>query len=140
MAGNEVGYVIERDKFDKYLASMAADAGADIMVKTPAVDAIVDAGGVVGGVKARVGGRLEDIRCDFVLACDGFESEFARWAGMKDFLLPPPSDMVSALQYRLRGISCDRDYVDFHFGSIAPGGYIWVFPKSEGGGQRWHRR
>ncbi|WP_297217805.1 NAD(P)/FAD-dependent oxidoreductase, partial [Thermoplasma sp.] len=29
-AGNEVGYVLERDKFDKHLAALAAKAGADV--------------------------------------------------------------------------------------------------------------
>ena len=51
MAGNEVGYVIERDNFDRALAEDAANAGADIMVKTTAVE-LLRKEGRIAGVKA----------------------------------------------------------------------------------------
>ena len=36
-AGNEVGYVVERDAFDKQLAIDAGNAGVDVLLKTSAV-------------------------------------------------------------------------------------------------------
>ncbi len=66
-----------------------------------------------------------------VIAADGFESEFGRWAGLKSVILAR-NDIISALQYRMINVDVDPDYTDFYLGSIAPAGYIWVFPKGEG--------
>ena len=46
-AGNEVGYVIERDKFDKEMAALAAEEGADIWVKSPALSVMKEGNRVV---------------------------------------------------------------------------------------------
>ncbi|HTW55740.1 MAG TPA: NAD(P)/FAD-dependent oxidoreductase, partial [Thermoplasmata archaeon] len=47
-AGNEVGYVVERDGFDKALAIDAANAGVEILLKTSAVAILKEKGKVVG--------------------------------------------------------------------------------------------
>lgn len=128
-AGNEVGYVIERDKFDKYVASLAAQEGADIWVKSPAMSVIKDGERVVGA-HIRHNGAMEEVRAKVVIAADGFESEFGRWAGLKSIILAK-NDIISAVQYRMIGVDSDADYTDFYLGTVAPGGYIWVFPKGD---------
>ncbi|BAB60165.1 cofactor biosynthesis protein [Thermoplasma volcanium GSS1] len=129
-AGNEVGFVLERDKFDKHLAALAAKAGADVWVKSPALGVIKE-DGKVAGAKIRHENNVVEVRAKMVIAADGFESEFGRWAGLKSVILAR-NDIISALQYRMINIDVDPDYTDFYLGSIAPGGYIWVFPKGEG--------
>ncbi|MCY0852387.1 MAG: digeranylgeranylglycerophospholipid reductase [Thermoplasma acidophilum] len=129
-AGNEVGYVLERDKFDKHLAALAAKAGADVWVKSPALGVIKE-NGKVAGAKIRHNNEIVDVRAKMVIAADGFESEFGRWAGLKSVILAR-NDIISALQYRMINVDVDPDYTDFYLGSIAPAGYIWVFPKGEG--------
>ena len=52
MAGDETGYVIYRDVFDKELAKIAAKEGVDIMLKTSAIS-ILKENGKVTGVKAK---------------------------------------------------------------------------------------
>jgi len=52
-----------------------------------------------------------------------------RWAGINTVLTP--RDITSCFQYRLTNINHDPDYCEFILGSVAPGGYIWIFPKSE---------
>src|SRR5438132_293983 len=47
-AGNECGYVLERDLFDRYLAKEAAKAGAEILIKTSAVGLLRDDGQIIG--------------------------------------------------------------------------------------------
>ena len=47
-AGNECGYVLERDLFDRYLAKEAAKAGAEILIKTSAVGLLRDDGRIIG--------------------------------------------------------------------------------------------
>ena len=130
MAGNEVGYVIKRDVFDKELAKDAIRAGADIRVKTSAVD-IIEKDGFVSGVKAKHMGETFNINSKIVVGADGFESQIGRWAGIDTSV--KPSDIYACFQYYMVGVDVDSDFSDFYLGSCAPGGYAWVFPK---GGNR----
>jgi digeranylgeranylglycerophospholipid reductase len=127
-AGNECGYVINRDKFDQWLAQKAARAGADVRVKTMATSIIKD-GGYVTGIKGISGGKDFEAKAKIVVGADGFESLVGRWAGIDTKL--KARDLNSCFQYLMVGIDCDPKYNDFYLGSIAPGGYIWVFPKGE---------
>jgi digeranylgeranylglycerophospholipid reductase len=128
-AGNEVGYVVERDGFDKQLAIDAGNAGVDLMLKTAATGVIKEDGKVVG-VKAKTFGDSFTIRSKVTIAADGFESQVGRWAGIPTNLAL--RDMDSCLQYRMTNVDCDVRYCDFYLGKVAPGGYVWIFPKAEG--------
>ena len=129
MAGDETGYVIYRDVFDKELAKIAAKEGVDIMLKTSAIS-ILKENGKVTGVKAKHMGRMFDIKAKVVVGADGFESQIGRWAGINTNL--KPSDVETGFQYHMVGIDCDKDFSHFYLGSYAPGGYVWVFPKAQG--------
>lgn len=126
MAGNEVGYVIKRDIFDKELAKDAIRAGAEIMVKTSAID-VIKKGGFITGIKAKHFGETFDINAKIVVGADGFESQVGRWAGIDTTV--KPKDVYTCLQYDMVGIDVDPDYSEFYLGSCAPGAYAWVFPK-----------
>jgi digeranylgeranylglycerophospholipid reductase len=128
VAGNEVGYVIERDIFDKTLATDAVKAGAEIMLKTSAID-VLKKNGRICGIKARCFDTTLNINAKITVAADGFESQVARWAGIDTSL--KPADIISCFEYRLTNIECNPRYCDFYLGSCAPGAYAWVFPKSE---------
>ncbi len=128
-AGNEVGYVVERDGFDKALAIDAANAGTDVLLKTAAT-AIRRENGRIVGVKAKRSGEAFDIDATVTIGADGFESQIGRWAGLPTNLAL--RDMDSCLQYRMTNVDCDVRYCDFYLGKVAPGGYVWVFPKAEG--------
>ena len=128
MAGNEVGIVIDRIFFDKLLAKDAVKAGSDLMLKTSAVK-LLKTGDKVTGVKVKSFGETKDIKAGCVVAADGYESQVGRWAGINTVLTP--RDITSCFQYRLTNINHDPDYCEFILGSVAPGGYIWIFPKSE---------
>ncbi|MFA5771275.1 MAG: NAD(P)/FAD-dependent oxidoreductase [Thermoplasmata archaeon] len=129
MAGNEVGYVLHRDTFDKELAKEAARAGVDIIVKCSATDVIRE-NGVIKGIKVNHMGEEFDVKADIVIGADGFESQIGRWAGIDTALAP--NDVMSCLEYVMVGIDIDKNCNDFFLGPYyAPGGYIWVFPKGE---------
>ncbi|HEV2317673.1 MAG TPA: NAD(P)/FAD-dependent oxidoreductase [Thermoplasmata archaeon] len=127
-AGNEVGYVIERDGFDKQLAIDAANVGAEVMLKTAATGVIRENGKIVG-VKAKRFGETFEIRAPVTVGADGFESQIGRWAGLPTNLAL--RDMDTCLQYRMTGVEADERYCDFYLGSCAPGGYVWIFPKGD---------
>jgi digeranylgeranylglycerophospholipid reductase len=127
-AGNEVGYVVERTAFDKQLAIDAANAGTDVLLKTAAVAMLKENGRVVGA-KVKHSGETFEVRAPVTIGADGFESQVGRWAGIPTNL--STRDMDTCLQYRMTNVDCDVRYCDFYLGKVAPGGYVWVFPKGE---------
>jgi digeranylgeranylglycerophospholipid reductase len=128
LAGNEVGYTIERDQFDRYLAAEAARAGAEIRIRTSAVALLREDGKVVGA-RCEHMGRTYDVRANLVVGADGFESQVGRWAGLTTHL--KTRDIDACLEYTMVGVEGDARYDDFYIGSCAPGGYAWVFWKGE---------
>ena len=128
-AGNEVGYVVERDGFDKQLAIDAGNAGVDTLLKTAATGVLKEDGRIVGVTAKRFGEPFE-IRAKITVGADGFESQIGRWAGLPTNLAL--RDMDTCLQYRMTNVDTDVRYCDFFLGECAPGGYVWVFPKGEG--------
>jgi digeranylgeranylglycerophospholipid reductase len=58
------------------------------------------------------------------------ESRIGRWAGLKTNL--PLQDIETCFQYTLYHSKIKMEFCDFYFGDkIAPGGYIWMFPKGK---------
>ena len=127
--GPEVGYVLERKIFDRELAKQAAKAGAEVMVRTRAIDLIKE-DGFIRGVKAEhLGGSL-DIHADVVIGADGVESKVGRWAGINTNL--KPNDIETCAQFLMTDVDIDPNHCEFYIGNqIAPGGYAWVFPKGK---------
>ena len=129
MAGNEVGFVLERKIFDRHLARLAAKAGADVVVKTTATG-MERKNGVVE-VSIRSMGEEYSVETKIVIGCDGVESRVGKWAGIDTTL--KLGEIESCVQYLVTGIDFDPEYTYFWVGKrIAPGGYIWLFPKGDG--------
>jgi digeranylgeranylglycerophospholipid reductase len=124
----EAGYILERKIFDKHMAMDAGRAGAKIMVKTLATSLRREEDQVVVTVE-NMGEELE-IKAKIVIAADGPESRVGRWAGLKTAL--KPKNMESCAQFEMAGVQmAEPDCIEFHFGSVAPGGYAWIFPKGD---------
>jgi len=129
-AGNETGYVVYRDIFDQELAKNAMKAGAKFMMNTQVTGLIKD-GDEIKGVKAKHFDEEIRIESDILVAADGVESKVAQWAGLDTRL--DPKDLETCCQYTLENIDVKDAYCEFYLGKeIAPGGYIWVFPKGKG--------
>lgn len=124
----EAGYILERKVFDKFMAMDAGRAGAQIMVKTLATGMRRENDQVVVTVESM--GQEMEIKAKIVIAADGPESRVGRWAGLKTAL--KPKDMESCAQFEMAGVlMAEPDCIEFHFGSVAPGGYAWIFPKGD---------
>ena len=129
MAGNETDYVVYRDIFDQELARQAIKAGAKIMMNTTVIGLLKERD-KIKGVKAKHFDEEFEIEADVVVGADGVESKVGKWAGIKTTL--KPEDLETCCQYTLTNIDCKDAYCDFYLGKdIAPGGYIWVFPKGK---------
>ncbi len=122
--------VLERKIFDRELVHAARQAGADVMVKARATGLLHDGQGVAG-VSVMVQGEPHDIPARIVIGADGTEAQSTRWAGLTGN--PPLRDYFSAVQYLLSGVDIPPRICQYHLGqSLAPGGYVWVFPKGPG--------
>ncbi|MDI6724758.1 MAG: NAD(P)/FAD-dependent oxidoreductase [Methanobacterium sp.] len=122
----EMGYVVERKVFDKFMAMDAARAGADIMVKTLARGLERKDDHII--VKAERMGEEIQIKAKIVIGADGPESRVGRWGGLRTTV--KPKDMESGAQFEMVGVEMENpNALEFYFGSVAPGGYAWVFPK-----------
>ncbi|MBN2226436.1 MAG: NAD(P)/FAD-dependent oxidoreductase [candidate division Zixibacteria bacterium] len=124
------GYILDRPRFDFALAERARAAGADLVCNAigrdltrpdrlfASVDVLLESGETVP-VEAKV-----------FIAADGVESQIARTAGMTN--LCNRDEVFAAAQYRVEEIDIESDVMTFYVGrKIAPGGYVWVFPKSD---------
>ena len=123
------GYVLERKEFDRGLALMAVECGAKVLVKARAAGLCRSQGRVL--VSAICRGEPAKIEALLVIGADGVESKTAQWAGMDSRL--PPDDIMVCAQFLVSGFESDPCCCEFFFGnSLAPGGYIWIFPKGKG--------
>jgi digeranylgeranylglycerophospholipid reductase len=128
-AGSETGYVLYRDIFDQELARGAVRKGVELMVNTGAVG-LLKKDGKIKGIKAQHFDEELTIEADVVVGADGVESRVGKWAGIHTTL--KPYDLETCVQYTLTNINWDSPYCDFYLGKkIAPGGYVWVFPKGK---------
>ena len=129
MAGSKVGYVLDRKIFDRELVWKAAEAGADVTVKSRAAAPIMEKG-VVKGAKIEYCGKTTDVKADVVIAADGVESKFSRWCGIDTTV--PVREIMSSVQYVMTDIDIDEHSTVFYLGNeIAPEGYLWIFPKGK---------
>ncbi len=130
IAERDVGWVLDRTRFDAYLAAQAAAAGAAVLVGTEATGMTRAADGR-WHVRVKQRGVEEIYRARVVVGADGVEAMVGRWAGIDTRV--PARDMESCAQYVLQGIDFDPDAIYLQFGDrIAPGGYAWIFPRGVG--------
>src|SRR5213080_806656 len=130
VAERDVGWILDRTRFDAFLAAQAVAQGAELRVGTEAAELRR----VVDGrweVCARGSQGAATWRARIVIGADGVETMVGRWAGLDTRV--PARDMESCAQYVLQGIDINPDAIYLQFGDhIAPGGYAWLFPKGVG--------
>ncbi len=120
--------VLERKIFDRELVNEAVRAGATVRAKTEVTGLICEDGFVRGAVLNSIGEEVR-VRAKVTIAADGAESQVGRWAGLKT--APRVNEYYSAAEYLLAGVHLDDPReCQYRIGNtLAPGGYIWVFPK-----------
>jgi digeranylgeranylglycerophospholipid reductase len=95
----EVGYVLDRKRFDAGLAAVAARAGAEVSTKAYVV-----------------------------VGADGVESRVGRWAGLHTMVSPEDMSTCIQFTLAHESIVSDIAELRVGK-RLAPGGYLWVFPK-----------
>jgi len=130
VAQRDVGWILDRTRFDAYLAALAVAEGVDLQVGVEATGMQRGPGGR-WHVRLRGAGAEETVGARVVIGADGVEAMVGRWAGLDTRV--PARDMESCAQYVVQGIDVDPDAIYIQWGDrVAPGGYAWVFPKGVG--------
>jgi digeranylgeranylglycerophospholipid reductase len=120
-------YILDRERMDADLVRMAEGAGAEFRALSPVASAEEAAPGRYRAVCA--GGEAFGAPC--LILADGVESRLARRFGWDTALRP--EDIESAAFARVAAEGIEGDCCVFYTGSaVAPGGYLWVFPRGEG--------
>lgn len=131
LANGDFGYILDRRVFDYSLAEKASKAGAEVLTKAYAEGLLFNENGDPNGVVFSHLGKRQSLRAKIVIGADGVESRVGRWAGIRTQL--KLKDIETCVQYTLANVDVTPGDCDFYFShEIAPGGYIWVFPKGEG--------
>jgi len=116
------GAVLDRRRYDQFLAEQAARAGAELMIKnrvTKIEGTTVETSGVFG--KSR-------IKAKAIIGADGPNSLVAKSKGLA--LKPGSRETSVALEYQIRNVDIDPSSLEMYFGKdFVPGGYAWIFPE-----------
>ncbi len=117
----EAGYVLEKHAFEKWLASEAQNAGAQLEMSTR-VTSLARTNGVwdiqtsQGPVKAKM-----------VIDASGAAGVANRMLNMN-----PRFSVTTGIQYEMLDIP-NEDYLDFYlWPRLSPHGYLWMIPKNDG--------
>jgi digeranylgeranylglycerophospholipid reductase len=129
MQSPETGFILDRTLFDNHIAQLAINAGAEVHTRTDVIHAEYIKDSMVK-LTYRSFGEIHSIKCHIIVGADGVESKVGQWFGLQTSL--DLKDIDSCAQYRLENLSIRDDRCAVYFGNeVAPGGYAWVFPKSE---------
>jgi digeranylgeranylglycerophospholipid reductase len=125
---DDIGFILDRKRFDYDLAMMAAQQGVKVVTKAY-VYGLLNENGLITGVKVLHLGTHYQINARIVIGADGVESRVGRWAGLKTNVRL--KDIETCVQMTVSNIKLERGYCDFYFSNqLAPGGYLWIFPKN----------
>lgn len=125
-----MGYTIERKQFDKYLAFLAASAGAEVFAGAR-VTSLLKEGSKITGAEIKFQEKTFKVKSKIVVAADGVESKVARWAGINS--TSKLNEICASVQFEMGNVKfADPHMLELYMGNeIAPGGYIWIFPKGK---------
>lgn len=112
-------YVIDRVGYDKFLAKLAVDTGAELFLNHKVIDINTNTGEI------QTDGATKDFQADIIVGADGHSSIISN-------VFNSQSKSFMAAQYLLDiGDNVfDSDYVHLHVDSSISPGFLWIIPIS----------
>jgi geranylgeranyl reductase family protein len=123
--------VLNRARFDQYIAEQAENAGARFNLNTR-VQSLVIRDGLVKGVNVQENsGEQTKVDSSITVDAEGVSSRLLRQAGLKAL---KPQGLVYSVEAEVEGVrEVEPNAVEVYFGnSYAPGFYGWLIPKLDG--------
>jgi len=126
IANVEESYIVDREKMDSDIVTMAVDAGAELFLDTTVIS--VFKSGTSYNIETTSHGTLQS---KIIIIADGVESKTARCLGWNTTLAL--KDIETCAFARIVSPFIEKETCVFYTGSrVAPGGYVWVFPRGNG--------
>jgi len=122
----QVGYILDRREYEQTLAKKAAEKSATICTRAHVrgVQQISSAPKLI----VDYAGQQKIVETKLLIAADGIESNIAPEFGIKTTLSMKNAE--ACYQMKLTNLEIPENTLKFWFtNDIAPGGYIWAFPK-----------
>ncbi|WNZ29916.1 MAG: NAD(P)/FAD-dependent oxidoreductase [Candidatus Bathyarchaeota archaeon] len=122
-----VTYVLDREKFDKHLAELAMNAGAQYSFNSR-VKSLLFESGYAKGVVLKNG---EKIKSNMIIDAEGCSSSVLKQSGLFGL---SSSTVVRGIQAEVDSVeNVDTDMVELYLGSkVAPDFFAWIIPKTDG--------
>jgi len=115
--------VVNRARFDRFIADQAKEAGADIRLESK-VESIRRLDGRI----LLIGG-FGTVEAEIVIDAEGVTSRLIEEVGLEPLAA---AHLLPALQYDLEDVDIDPDYVEIHVGrEVAPHFFAWIIPLDE---------
>lgn len=122
-----VTYVLNREKFDKHLAQLAMNAGAQYRFNSRVKSLVLDSG-YAKGVVLKNGEKLES---KMVIDAEGCSSSVLKQSGLGGL---SSSAVVRGIQAEVDCVeNVETDMVELYLGQkVAPDFFAWIIPKTDG--------
>ena len=122
--------VLNRARFDQYLAEQAKAAGARFILDAR-VQSLIKSDGFVKGVNIRRNGQKEEVCAKITLDSEGISSRLLKQAGLTAL---KSKGLVNAVEAEVENVKdVEANAVEVYFGkSYAPGFYGWLIPRPDG--------
>ncbi|MFZ5633024.1 MAG: geranylgeranyl reductase family protein [Bacillota bacterium] len=116
---------VDRSAFDRHIAGLAREAGAEILLGAKAAGIKKKSNGFK--VNISIEGRETTAGCRLLIGADGVNSRVGRWLG-----LPPAEDRVNMYAGDIQLSSLQTDKVLIFLGqAFAPGWFGWLIPLTD---------
>ncbi|MHA1268160.1 MAG: geranylgeranyl reductase family protein [Candidatus Helarchaeota archaeon] len=122
-----IGHVIDRSKFDQSLAELAVDYGAELLCNSRFIQIKRQMDNEIV-ISIKQNRKLETIKTKILVGADGIKSRVAQQAG----IFIPSKYFGYGYCFDLNNVSnVNKFEMEVIFSELTPGGYTWIFPKSD---------
>jgi digeranylgeranylglycerophospholipid reductase len=111
------GLILNRKEYDYFLVKKAEERGVEVKLEVEFLKFSADSSKILtskGSFCSKV-----------ILGADGPNSRVAK---NKNF---PPIELACCAQFEMEKVKIEPGVIEMYFGSIAPGGYLWIIPMGE---------
>jgi digeranylgeranylglycerophospholipid reductase len=127
--GTREAVVVDRRKFDSWLANVAIEHGASVVTNTKVTriiptqnrDYLIQAKGLDSPIKTTA---------KIIIDAEGSRCIISKSMGLPEV---PKNNKFPAYQYEVVNADIENDYVEMYYGrGVAPGFFAWIIPLGEG--------
>jgi digeranylgeranylglycerophospholipid reductase len=122
-------YSVNRNKFDKWIAQLAINEGANLQTNTELIDLKFDNKNNVKKAVAKRNDKTVTINPKSLIAADGCESTVLQLLGLYE---PKQGDLADVYSWEMRNLDLNKPELEqIYTGEFTPAGYAYIFPKSK---------